>query len=126
MVDEAWRQEWDGSNPVPLNVIFDPTVRPHGFDLPRKLLPGLNHIRRNHGRFNFWKHKWRRIDSLDYDCENPQTRHHNALDCSTRKFPSKNWRETLRVGWRVWTYNHENYSYTADILSKYGLLLNLN
>ncbi|KAJ8351776.1 hypothetical protein SKAU_G00232520 [Synaphobranchus kaupii] len=68
-------------------VITDPTVKPQGFDLPRKQWLTLKTIRSLHARRAHHLHKWGMTESPACDCGYPdRTIPHIVNDCSLRLF----------------------------------------
>ena len=68
-------------------LISDPTLKPTGFEIPRKTWVRLNRIRTGHGNCAHFLHLWNMSDSNNCDCGAvDQTMHHIANECPNRKF----------------------------------------
>jgi len=83
-----WRRALADANTNNGEVITDHTVKPPGFDRPRKQWLTLTRIRTLRARTAHHLHKWGMTESPACDCGYPdQTIPHIVNDCSLRLFP---------------------------------------
>ena len=80
-VGQRWREEWSKSTVTNHQLVDDPTTKPPGFDLPRKLWTLLNRFRTGHGRCAVNDHRWGLRNSPLCECGMPQTMSHIVEDC---------------------------------------------
>lgn len=78
---EEWRALWTNTNVTNSTLIQDPTLRPPGFNLPRKKWSALNRLRTGHGRCRYFMHRWGLCDHPYCDCSTTQTMTHIVESC---------------------------------------------
>jgi hypothetical protein len=83
---DAWKVRWEASDAVNHSMPCI-SVKPPGFDQPRRLWSALNRIRTGHGRCADFFHKCGWLDSPACDCgAEKQTVHHIVSECSLRAY----------------------------------------
>lgn len=85
--DREWKNIWHRANVRNNELVRDPTLKPAGFDIPRKAWVRLNRIRTGHGNCAHFLHLWNMTDSTCCDCgAMDQTMSHIVNDCPIRKY----------------------------------------
>lgn len=84
----SWKEEWTSTPQQGFLWIYDPTLKPAGFNLPRATWCKLNRIRCGTGRTADALYKWGWQESSRCDCNDVvQTVQHVVQDCPVRAFP---------------------------------------
>lgn len=85
--DNEWKNLWHRACVRNSELVNDPTLKPAGFDIPRKAWVRLNRVRTGHGNCAHFLYLWNMKDSTCCDCgEMDQTMLHIVNDCPIRKF----------------------------------------
>lgn len=85
--DNEWKNLWHRASVRNSELVSDPTLRPAGFDIPRKAWVRLNRIRSGHGNCAHFLHLWNMATSTSCDCgAADQTMWHIVNECPIRKF----------------------------------------
>jgi hypothetical protein len=82
----AWRDEWATAEVVNHSLIAVPSVRPPGFDLPRRMWSTLNRFRTGQGRCGASLVKWGQATDPACSCGATQTMSHIVNDCPMTRF----------------------------------------
>ena len=86
-ISDKWRERWNDVSPCNYHLCIDPTLKPGGFDLPRKSWKRLNRIRTGYGCCNSCLFKWNLTNSPACDCgATEQTMSHIITSCPLRRF----------------------------------------
>ncbi|XP_061710691.1 uncharacterized protein LOC133520334 [Cydia pomonella] len=86
---DRWKDEWSTATVGKDDLYLpDPTKKPKGFHLPRKIWCRLNRLRTGHGRCNYFQHKWAWKESPLCECgEEEQTIEHIFRRCPLHFYP---------------------------------------
>lgn len=86
-INSGWQTLWTEKAPPDVRNLIDPTIKPDGFDQPRRTWKTLNRIRTGHGVCAHNLHKWGKQPDPGCDCGNPnQTIGHIVTECELRAY----------------------------------------
>ena len=81
-VKSRWRHNWKAAQVVNSHLVYDPTIRQPGFDLPRQQWSLLNRFRTERGHCGACRRKWRLTDTDLCPCGETQTMSYIVESCS--------------------------------------------
>jgi len=82
------KENWKSAQVVNFSLVFDPTIRQPGFDLPRQQWPLLNRFRTAEGYCGACKKKWNQAATDLCPCGEKQTMSHIIDSCPRSKLQS--------------------------------------
>lgn len=80
-----WRESWETASAINSSLVTDPTIRPPGFDLPRREWSLLNRFRTAQGHCHACRKTWRLTEDDRCQCGEVQTMSHIVETCPLTK-----------------------------------------